>query len=863
MVVVVFLFATCKKDVFKPELGACPTVLSVSPVAGSTGVPLNKVVTVTFNKEMDATSITEVSFYLFGSIVPGVVSYANNVAVFTPSQPLMQNHTYVGHVKNTVKDLFGNHLQKEFVWTFSTGSVVNPMVLFTDPQDLAVDVDVSSTISATFSSPMNAGSIDSSFKLMQGSTRIIGVFSYYDTTAYFIPSVPLMSGTKYTAVISTGATNIDGVPLQSDYHWTFTTKRIDPPVIVGTNPVSGKTGVLLNTKINVEFDMLMNQASFDVASFHLKNGNVLISGIITMLGNEVVFTPSTNLLPLTEYTFFVGATVKNALGISLANDSTWSFTTGLLVAPRVTSTNPINSALNVPLNQSIVAVFDVPMEPLDLNTATFLIKQGSVSLLGAVSTMGNVVTFKPNVMLSEGLQYTATITTGARDLGGTPLANNYSWKFTSISIPKVIAVDPLNLAQSVELNKIVHANFNMPMDAATLNSSNCLLKQGSTVMPCGIGYSGNVLSLAPAAALLPSTDYSVTLTTAVKNVGGIALAADYTWAFKTGVMIAPVVISTSPVNNATNVSLTEIVSATFNEAMSSSTVHDNSFKVMLGSVAIAGSVYYLNNTAYFQPNVNLVSGKTYSAVITTAVKNISGVNIANNYTWTFSTKMPLGPTAPTLNEVGKYGIIAGTAVSNNAGFSKINNLNVGIYPGVRSSITGFPPAVIVNGALHASDDITPIGISALLLQAKTDLTSAYLYAEGATSPAPVTVSGDQGGKTLSPGIYHSTSTLLVQNGDLTLDAKGDVNAVWIFQIASSLTTVGGAGGNIILSGGAQAKNIYWQVGSSATIGGYTAFKGNILALTSITMGVYAVADGRMLARNAAVTMTSTNVINKP
>jgi hypothetical protein len=105
--------------------------------------------------------------------------------------------------------------------------------------------------------------------------------------------------------------------------------------------------------------------------------------------------------------------------------------------------------------------------------------------------------------------------------------------------------------------------------------------------------------------------------------------------------------------------------------------------------------------------------------------------------------------------------------------------------------------------------------------------------------------------------------LLIQNGDLTLNAQGDVNAVWIFQIASSLTTVGGAGGNIILSGGAQAKNIYWQIGSSATLGGYTIFKGNILALTSITMGVYSVADGRMLARNGAVSMVSTNIINKP
>jgi len=141
--------------------------------------------------------------------------------------------------------------------------------------------------------------------------------------------------------------------------------------------------------------------------------------------------------------------------------------------------------------------------------------------------------------------------------------------------------------------------------------------------------------------------------------------------------------------------------------------------------------------------------------------------------------------------------------------------------------------------------------------------NAYLAAESAVSPAPVTVSGDQGGLTLAPGIYKSTSTLMIQSGNLTLDAQGDPNAVWIFQIASGFTTVGGAGGSVILIGGAQAKNIFWQTGSSATLGNFTNFYGNILALTSITMGSGATATGRMLARNGAVVMTNTNYINKP
>ena len=231
-------------------------------------------------------------------------------------------------------------------------------------------------------------------------------------------------------------------------------------------------------------------------------------------------------------------------------------------------------------------------------------------------------------------------------------------------------------------------------------------------------------------------------------------------------------------------------------------------------------------------------GTTYTATISGA-KNLAGVALANDYVWNFSTSSALVGNTVNLGSAERFGILAGVGVSNNAGFSEIRNMDVGIYPGVRSSVTGFPPAIIVEGAIYASDDIAPPGIGAMLIKAKQDLTNAYLFAEGASTPAPATVSGDQGGKTLAPGIYKSTSTLLIQSGDLTLDAQGDANAVWIFQVASDFTTVGGAGGNVILSGGAQAKNIFWQVGRSATIGNYTIFKGNILALTSITMNSHA------------------------
>jgi gliding motility-associated-like protein len=263
--------------------------------------------------------------------------------------------------------------------------------------------------------------------------------------------------------------------------------------------------------------------------------------------------------------------------------------------------------------------------------------------------------------------------------------------------------------------------------------------------------------------------------------------------------------------------------------------------------------------------VNLINGGNISGVTsdTLTIDPATISDIASDYNVIITGACTSTNTLDTtLNSAGGFGILAGTAITS-TGASVINNMDVGLSPGVRSSITGFPAAIVVNGAIYASDDVAPPGVAAMLIQAKQDLTDAYLFAEGATAPAPATVAGDQGGLTLAPGIYKSTSTLLIQSGDLTLDAQGDVNAKWIFQIASDFTTIGGAGGNVILSGGAQAKNITWQVGSSATIGNGTSFKGNILALTSITMNTGSTIDGRLLARNGAVVLSGTNIINRP
>jgi hypothetical protein len=163
-------------------------------------------------------------------------------------------------------------------------------------------------------------------------------------------------------------------------------------------------------------------------------------------------------------------------------------------------------------------------------------------------------------------------------------------------------------------------------------------------------------------------------------------------------------------------------------------------------------------------------------------------------------------------------------------------------------MTGFPPGII-RGRVHAAGPIAQ--------QAELDLKAAYNTAAG-RSRSPITVSGNLGGRTLAPGLYKSTSSLAVSSGDLTLDARGNVNAVFIFQMGSSFTMT--TARRIIMTNGAQARNVFWVVGSSATLGTKCSFHGNMLVRQSISLGTGSVVHGRLLAETGAVTMEGNTVV---
>ena len=198
-----------------------------------------------------------------------------------------------------------------------------------------------------------------------------------------------------------------------------------------------------------------------------------------------------------------------------------------------------------------------------------------------------------------------------------------------------------------------------------------------------------------------------------------------------------------------------------------------------------------------------------------------------------------------LGTAGSYAVLAGQAVTNTG--PTVVTGNLGVSP--NNAVSGFPPGLVLGGTIHQGD--------AHAGQAQSDLTTAYNDASGRACDVSLT-GQDLGGMTLTSGVYCFSSSAQL-TGTLTLDAEGVPNAVFIFQIGSTLTTASAS--RVALINGAQACNVYWQVGSSATLGTDTTFVGNILALTSITLDTRASVHGRVLARNGAVTLDN-NTINR-
>ena len=551
------------------------------------------------------------------------------------------------------------------------------------------------------------------------------------------------------------------------------------------------------------------------------------------------------------------------------------------VCPLVIDTNPDNAATNVPLNQVITVTFNEEMNPSTINSSSFIVT-GASTIAGTLTYSGVTATFTPSVNLTPNTTYVVRITTAVKDLRGNALQEDYLFSFSTGATlqPLVLTTSPTPNETGVVLNKIVSATFNMPMDPATINTSTFTLKQGTTTITGVVTYSGNTALFTPNANLTANTVYTATITTGAHNMAGVALASNYVWNFTTGAIVAPRVILTDPFNTETGVLLNKVVTATFDMAMDPLTITTSTFTLKQGTDVILGSVSYSGNMASFTPNNPLLANAIFTATITTGTKNVAGIAIANNYVWTFTTIN--SSNAPDLGSASPFGAFGGNAGITNQGINTVINGSIATTA-ASTLVTGFHDATAiytetplnvgnVTGAIATAPPMPGTATSfAIAQQALLDANAAYLSISPASMPGGIDPgAGELGGLTLAPGIYKSNSgTFNISNGNLTLDAQGDPNAVWIFQTAAGLTVgIAGPTGakSVVLINGALPKNVFWYVGSTAIINGAGGgtMVGTIIANSGVTFStagnaVQTVLNGRALSLVSSVTMVNTTI----
>jgi hypothetical protein len=847
-----------------------PTVSFTIPVDGESPVPINARMSATFSEAMDPATITTASFLVKAGTTPvqGTVTYVGVTATFTPKGNLAYHTIYTATITTTATDLAGNALLKDYSWVFKTGEApdtIRPTVTSTvPPHGIATNVPINQIISATFSEAMNPLTISTtSFTLSEGGNPVAGTVTYSGFTATFTPAQPLLNLTTYTATITSSVKDLAGNSMATNYVWNFTTsvmKDTTSPTVSWTYPVNTATGVHPNHRITATFSEAMDPLTINTGTFTLHIGLIPIPGTVTYFGTTATFTPLASLANNSRYTATITTGTTDLAGNALVSNYSWSFTTGTIpdtIAPTVILTIPVNAAYNVPYNQKVAAIFSEVMNPLTITTASFILLEGLTPVAGTVSYVGVTATFTPTNPLIHSIIYTARITNTVKDLAGNPMVNDYVWYFISgpdpdNTAPTVRFTVPHDNATDVPVNQKLAATFSEAMDPTSITTTTFTLKQGTMPVQGTVSYRGLTATFTPNSGLTYNTTYTATITTGAMDLAGNPMAADYEWTFDTYVasdVTAPYVISTDPTNFEAGVAVNKTLSVTFSEDMDPLSITSTSFTLQRGMMPVIGMITCVGTDATFTPLMHLATNTIYLATITTQATDLAGNPLAMNYSWSFTTGAALPYPLPIdLDCANSFTVLAGSTVTSTG--NTIVHGDLGLSPG--TAVVGFPPGQVLNGAIHIND--------ALANNAKLCLTVAYNDAAGRTLNVIIVSDGELGGKTLAPGLYRSApGSFGITNSDLTLDAQGDANAVWIFQMPSSTLTVGN-GRQVILAGGAHSSNIFWQIGSSATIGTTAAMKGTMMADQSITLNNGASLNGRALARIAAVTFDNNLVI---
>ncbi|MCP4112726.1 MAG: Ig-like domain-containing protein [Desulfobacteraceae bacterium] len=441
----VMMFALIVSMFFAANVWAA-TVVSTSPADGAADVPVSAVITVTFSEAMDASTINSTTFFVRTGTgynvqtVAGTISLNGATATFTPAS-LDYGKKYTATVTGNAKDLNGNPLQTDYIWSFTTGQGSGTLeITSTSPTSGETGVFVGTSVTVTFSKEMNSSTLNSNtFFVYTGGTgynlnTVPGTINCSGKTATFTPSSPFDYKKAYKAKVTTGVKDTDGNALAADYEWSFVTADQDTPTspkVSSVRPADMEDDVDVGAVVKVFFSKTMNPATVNSNTFFLftATGDP-VEGTVIYSNTEATLDPVGNLDYETEYTATVTTGAKDTEGNPLEADYTWSFTT----APEGVTYPTVKNVIE--RREEIIVDFNQQMNPSTINEHTIIVKAvipgvGYGIVAGVVEYEGTTAIFIPYSDLLDGISYSLTVTTGAKDTAGRSLKTDYEKPFVT------------------------------------------------------------------------------------------------------------------------------------------------------------------------------------------------------------------------------------------------------------------------------------------------------------------------------------------------------------------------------------------------------------------------------------------------
>jgi uncharacterized repeat protein (TIGR02543 family) len=619
------------------------------------------------------------------------------------------------------------------------------------------------------------------------------------------------------------------------------------PLVVSTIPADKAINVPLNQIISATFNEKMNPETFTQESFTLEQvatksaalesttTATSVSGTVTYSELTASFAPANPLEPFTTYAVRIKTSVKDLMNNFLQTDHVWTFTTRpFLVSASLPLTGGTTSGAGAFDQGSSVTLTATPNAGYSFlnwtENGTIVSTSSSYQL-----TMAGNKSLVANFTLSLVVTLSSSPSVGGTTTGAGSYAPGASATVTAIPNTGYTFVNWTEGTTIVSTNAI----YTSPLNASRTLVANFALTAGLTFTLNTIANNGTVVKNPVLASYLSGETVQLTAT---PNSGYVFSS----WSGDAAGSVNPITVTMTANKNITANFILAGNGFALNVVANNGSVLKNPDMISYSN----GASVQLTAT----PNTGYIfsswSGDATGSVSPLTVNMNANKNITANFV--LDGTNPGSPAGINLGSAGNFAVLAGSGVS-----------NTGVTTHIIGDVGAFPTATI-NGLLAGNvDGILYTSADPIVGLAKTDLTTAYNDAQSRSLNA-ISLPGQLGGLTLAPGLYVNSSTNGISgtgaNGILTLDAGGDANAVWIFKTGSTLVT--DAGTSIVLAGGAQAKNIYWSVGTSATLGTNSIFYGNILADQAITLTTGATLYGRALTRIAAVTLDS-STITKP